>query len=538
MAYQKEISIPSLLFTSLSCMIGSGWLLGSYHSVLLAGPASLLAWVIGAAMIITIAFCFSELGTALPLSGGISRYSLLSHGRPFSFIMSWLAWISEVAVAPTEVHTILRYLSPYFPILSIQVDGVVVLSQVGFVIACVLLLLMVLINQAGIRMLLRYNNVFAIWKVCIPGFISLALIGWGLHLENFTQTTFMPYGWKGVFEAVSSTVIFSYLGFREATSLASEVKNPQKAIPIAVIGAVVFCCFFYIIIQFAFIGAIDPSNIGENWSSIGVQPEAPWVDLAMILGMLWIASLISADACVNPFGAGLIYTTTSSRVSYGMSQSGVFPKWLGSLNRFGVPSMALMFNLVVGILLFFPLPSWHELVKFQATAVVMAYAVGPISLLVLRKNLPHIHRPFKLKYATPFCYTTLFVCNLITYWTGWNTVSYLMLCILLGFTCYFFIQYYLDGKQSYDEHKTVYWLVPHLLGLSLISYAGDFDGGHAWLPNHVDYVLLLVLTILIMKLALMQALTSESSQEKLVEMVQDPNEGLDKSMITSVHPTV
>lgn len=514
MSYQKAINIPSLLFTSLSCMIGSGWLLGSYQSALITGPSAILAWFIGALMIITIAFCFSELATAFPYSGGIARYSLLSHGKSFSFIMSWLAWISEVAVAPTEVHTILRYVSPHIPILTYQTDGVVLLTQVGFIVACILLLIMVLINKASINLLLKYNNAFAIWKVFVPTIICISLLGHSMHFENLYQTTFMPKGWNGVFEAISSSIVFSYLGFREATSLASEVKNPQKAIPIAVIGAVIFCCLFYIMIQISFMCSIDPKDIGPNWSHINIMPEAPWSDIATILGLLWVTSLISADACINPFGAGLIYTTTSSRVSYAMSQSGVFPAQLGQLTENGIPTMALFFNMIIGILLFFPLPSWHELVKFQATAVVMAYAVGPVSLLVLRKNLPDVKRPFKLIHPIYSCFITLFVCNLITYWTGWNTVAYLMICIAVGFV--FFLSFECcHNENPIKQIKHVTWLIPHFGGLALISYAGDFDGGHSLLAHHMDYIGLFLLTILCLYLAYIQSQSPEESEQAL-----------------------
>ncbi len=520
MRYRKEINIPSLLFTSLSCMIGSGWLLGSYQTLLIAGPSAIVAWLIGALMIITIAFCFSELSTALPFSGGIARYSLLSHGKSFSFIMSWLAWISEVAVAPTEVHTILRYISPHYPVLTHPAEnGDILLSAVGLFIAFILLLLMVLINKAGIRLLVKYNNVFAIWKVLIPSLICVALFSQSMHIENISKTVFMPRGWHGVFEAISSTVVFSYLGFREATSLASEVKNPQRAIPIAVIGAVIFCCVFYILIQVTFICSINPVHINNDWSHIQIMPEAPWSDLALMLGLVWISSLISADACINPFGAGLIYTTTSSRVSYAMAQSGVFPQQLARLTGAGVPVPALFFNLVVGMLLFYPLPSWYELVKFQATAVVMAYAVGPISLIVLRDNLPDLNRPFRLYSPLIFCTLTLFVCNLITYWTGWHTIRYLMLSIVFGFSFFSLLHYQLN-KTGVPDMKHIIWLVPHFLGITVISYLGDFDGGQSALPPFVDYLLLLASTLISMTLARRQSVSSAWSKRTLLAIQQ------------------
>ena len=107
-ALKKEISSFGLLMTSLSAMIGSGWLLSSMVAAKLAGPAAILSWVIGGVMIAFIATCFSELSTAFPVAGGIARYGQFSHGTCASFIISWLAWLSCVAVAPTEAQAILQ----------------------------------------------------------------------------------------------------------------------------------------------------------------------------------------------------------------------------------------------------------------------------------------------------------------------------------------------------------------------------------------------------------------------------------------------
>ena len=117
MKFCKTISVFGLLCTSLSCMIGTGWLFGSYYCAMDAGPSSIFCWLLGGFLIIFIAITYSELSTMFPLAGGITRYTQFSHGTLTSFCVGWLAWLSCVAVAPTEVMASLSYISAHWPAL-------------------------------------------------------------------------------------------------------------------------------------------------------------------------------------------------------------------------------------------------------------------------------------------------------------------------------------------------------------------------------------------------------------------------------------
>ena len=89
----------------------------------------------------------------------------------------------------------------------------------------------------------------------------------------------------------------------------------------------------------------------------------------------------------------------------------------------GVPLNAIIVNFFVGILLLAPLPTWQALVAFQSTAIVLSYGVGPICLLVLRRDMPELKRPFILPKSKIICMMTFYICTLIAYWTGWNTLK-------------------------------------------------------------------------------------------------------------------
>ena len=308
---KKEISSFGLLMTSLSAMIGSGWLLSSMVAAKLAGPAAILSWLIGGIMIAFLATCFSELSTAFPVAGGIARYGQFSHGSCTSFIISWLAWLSCVAVAPTNAIAILQYASsieaaPYFiQELTYSTNNAILLTSSGRFCAIVLVFFMTWINNLGIKVMIKYNNILTVWKILVPTAVLITLTVNRFSFDNFTQMGFAPMGLEGIFSALSTTVIFSFLGFRECTSLAEEVKNPQRSIPIAAIGSVFYCTIFYMMMQIVFTGVLDPKAFAQGWSLLQFSADAgPFAGLAISLSLNWLAIVIYTDAVIAPLGSG------------------------------------------------------------------------------------------------------------------------------------------------------------------------------------------------------------------------------------------
>ena len=114
----------------------------------------------------------------------------------------------------------------------------------------------------------------------------------------------------------------------------------------------------------------------------------PFVAVALMLGIFWLVKLLLIDVAISPLGAGLIYITSTSRIIYAMSKNTYLPKFLAYTNKNNLPVAAIYFNFVVGIFLFLPLPGWQNMVSFLVSAVVISYAMGPIALLCLRKQIP------------------------------------------------------------------------------------------------------------------------------------------------------
>ncbi len=478
MKLQRSMSNISMLGTSLSCMIGSGWLFGAVIAAKIAGPAAIISWIIGGAMVTFIAFTFSELSTMLPVSGGIARFIQFSHGTFTSFCTSWLAWLSCVAVAPTEVGAMLYYLANFFPSIMEQSSNYHVLSNFGIIVAISILLIITILNVLTMKFIGKITTIIGSWKVIVPLLTAVVIIFAKFDIHNFWQFRgFSPNGIHGILMAVSSVVIFSFLGFREATSLAGEAKNPQKAIPIAVIGSVCICLLLYITLQISFIGSVNSSMLDAGWSNIHFSGDfGPFAGIATTLGLSYLAYLIYLDSVVSPMGTGFTYTTTTARINYAMSKNKYTPSNMLKLNRNGIPINAIIFNFIIGIALLLPFPEWEELIKFQSVAIIMAYGSGPIAMLALRTQKPELNRPFKVFKPKLFAFITLYICNLIIYWTGFNCIWRLMIALLAGIVLLLCYRACTKEDMYPINILSAWWLLLQFIGITIISYLGSFEG--------------------------------------------------------------
>src|SRR5690606_4245830 len=197
----------------------------------IAGPASIIAWCLGAIMIILIGLCYAELGTMLPMSGGVVRFPHLAFGSFASYTLGWITWLAAASVTAIEVVATLEYATSYLPWLMSGDGDARSLSGAGFMIGVVMLAVSGFVKVTGVRWFARLNNVLVWWKLIVIVIVVGAFF-WAAftpaHLIDTVEGGFMPFGWNGVFSSVATGgVVFSYLGFRQGVELAGESKHPQ-----------------------------------------------------------------------------------------------------------------------------------------------------------------------------------------------------------------------------------------------------------------------------------------------------------------------
>lgn len=505
MELNRRFSPASLLMLSINGMVGSAWLFAPLYAAKLAGSGAIIAWIIGGIATAMIALTFAELSVLLPVAGGTAQIPQLSHGIMTSFTMSWIGWLSALTMAPIEVQAVLQYASTYFTSLTQISNGIPVLTSWGLIWAAILMLSLCVINIASFKGLIRFNFILFFFKVMVIILTVFMLLHYSYHPNNFSQfsTNFSFHGWQAILSAVATAgVAFAFTGFKHGVELAGEAKKLAFAIPLAIVGSVVCCMVLYIGLQVAFIGALDPHLLTHGWENLRfVGDVGPFAGMAAVLGLVWLLKLLYVDAAISPMGAGLIYVTSTARILYAMSQIGFVPKFLMKLNKQKFPIAAIFFNFVIGMFLFLPLPGWQAMVSFLVSGMVISYAMGPIALLCLRRDLPNEKRLFRLPAANFVCLLAFYFCNLISYWTGWDTIYKLAIAILIGFV--FFLLACTSGRLKNKElgMKSMLWLVPYLGGLITISYLGAF-GGKNLIPFGWDFLVLGIFSIVILRLAI------------------------------------
>ena len=513
---KRSITPFALLLTSVSTILGSGWLFATYYASELAGPSSIFAWLVGGVAAITVAFVFAELCAMLPITGSSIRIPYYTHGTLVSFLFSWIIWLSYASLVSTEVQAVMQYLNYFFPLLVYNNGG---LTWDGYTVATVLMLSMTALNIFSLRWLLRFNSGLTLLKIAIPAIVALIILAFYFSPQRLihpAHAAFMPFGLHGVFAAVTSGgIVFAFNGFKQACEMAGEAKDPARALPFAIIGSVVICLLIYLLLQFAFLSSLIPANLAHGWAHLALQGgTSPITAIVHQRHLDFLLPLLYVGAIIGPLAAALMYISSGARALYGMSKNHHIPLLFQRLTSRESPVIAVVANFILGMCLFAPLPGWDRMITFLTSLMALTYGIAPICLLALRQQLPDYHRPFKLPFVTIWTTFSFYICTLLTYWSGWAIISKLGIAILIGFTVLLLHRYFIIGptkRFSFDWQASV-WIWPYFLGVTLISYLGNFGGGKGIIPFGLDFVVAGVLCIFVMWLAVKFKLPAHLTQ--------------------------
>ncbi|MFC4244201.1 APC family permease [Gryllotalpicola reticulitermitis] len=485
---KRHLSGLNILQIAINSIIGTGWLFSSLNAAASAGPAALIAWFIAAAIMVLIAFNHAELGAMFSVAGGSARFVHYSHGTTAGFGIGWMVWIYGAATVPIEVQGVLSYAEGYLPSWHMfHNDGT--LTGFGYFIAAVLLAVFVVVNLFAIRMLGRIHNFITWWKIATIVLVIAAIITVHFDGSNFSSHGFAPYGVKGILAAVAiGGIVFAYTGFEQTVQLGAETSNPGRNIPFALLGSVIICTILYVGLQVAFLGGINPHQLVHGWSGIKFNGDTgPFATLATAVGLSWVAVIIYIDSVVSPGGNGIAYVTSTARVAYGLGRSKYVPALFSYVNARGVPLVGVLLTFVVGLLAMLPFPSWQSLVGFLTSATAVLWAGVPIALGALRKTFPDKRRPFRLRPAGLWAPVCFIFCDLLLFWTGWQTDWKVFVAILLGYALFILNRVFQSpGERPNLNLRSFWWMAVWLVGMAVISYFGTF--GEAKHPHGLGYL--------------------------------------------------
>ncbi|AHE36158.1 APC family permease [Burkholderia pseudomallei] len=475
--FKKQLSLTDLTFIGLGAIFGSGWLFAASHVSTIAGPAGILSWLLGGFAVLLLGIVYCELGAALPRAGGVVRYPVFSHGPLLGYLMGAITLIAFSSLIAIEVVAARQYAAAWFAGLTVEGSGNP--TTLGWLVQAALLCFFFYLNYSSVKTFAKANNVISVFKFVVPLAVIVVLFAF-FKPANLTLHGFAPFGMPGVEMAVSAGgIIFAYLGLTPIVSVASEVRDPQRTIPIALILSIVLSTLIYVLLQLAFLGGIPSAMLAGGWHDIGKAFSLPYRDIALALGVGWLAYMVVADAMISPSGCGNIYMNATPRVVYGWAKTGTFFKVFARVDEAsGIPRAGLWLTFALALFWTLPFPSWEALINTVSAALVLSYAVAPVSVAALRRTAPGLPRPFR---ASAFALTgpaSFVIAALIVYWSGWRTVSW-----LLGLQIAMFAVYLACRRRVPTAHlslaeqvRSCAWLIAFYALMIVASYFGGFGG--------------------------------------------------------------
>ena len=415
---RRALGPLNLVTLGIGAVIGAGiFVITGQTAALYAGPAVPLSMVIVGIACAFAGLCYAEMASAVPVAGSAYTYSYATMGELAAWIIGWdlvleyaagaatvgVGWSGHfvsllglfgVHLPPQLINSPTQWCTAGNVAAGVAGCGHAGLNWTGAVLnlpAVAIVVMMSTVLVIGIRESARVNNLIVILKVAIV--LLVVAVGLG-HVTSANYRPFVPpntgewgtYGWSGVLRG-AGLVFFAYIGFDAVSTAAQEAKNPQRDMPIGILGSLAVCTLLYVVASAVLVGIVHykelnlPAPMAYAMERIG----APfWVRVAIDLGaVLGIASVI------------LVMLLGQSRVFYSMSRDGLLGAWAGKVHpRFRTPYLSTIYtciavSLATGVLPLQLLGQWVNI------GTLLAFVLVSIGVWVLRNKRPDLDRPFR-----------------------------------------------------------------------------------------------------------------------------------------------
>lgn len=469
---RRDLGFWGLTAIGFSNIVGSGWLFSAMYAAQTAGPAALLTWVGAGVLCGLVALVMIELGASRPEGGGTVRWPLYASGRLVGTLIGWSVLLSVGGTA-AEISAIMQYANHYLPDLY---NGHT-LSLAGLGVAVGLSVLLTALNWFTVRMFARLNNLVSVFKMIVPVITVIALFASGWHSDRLTaHGGFAPYGYAACLSALAGGgIVYSVNGFQAPLDFSGETRHPRRTIPASVLTGIGLALLMYLALQLAFLFAVPEHLLDLGWK--GVSFDSPFGQLALILNLHWLSSLLYADAVVSPGGSAYVGVAIDARHTYALAKNGTIPRAFMQVDRrHGIPHRALLLNLAVIVLFLLPFGGWQSIVSIMGDMYLLVYAASAVAVAVFRADPGTDMAGWVagLHWIAPVSFV---VSSEFVYWSGWHDLRLALPLVLAGILIFLAMRRlgHDDGPLA-AELRAGAWLMVYLAALTVLSWLGTFKG--------------------------------------------------------------
>ncbi|MCG0626050.1 putative amino acid transport protein (putative) [Lactiplantibacillus plantarum] len=377
--FERTLSAVDLIALGIGAVIGTGiFILPGTVAATKAGPGIILSFVLAAIVCAVAAMCYAEFASVLPIAGSAYSYGNIVYGEMIGWIIGWALVLEYVLAVATVAVGWAAYFNSFIAGFGLKFPKAITgsfdpahgtyINVVAILIVC----LIAWIIDTGLKTSIRLNNIIVVVKLAI---IVLFLLVGSFYVKPSNWTPFAPFGGTGILKG-AAVVFFAYLGFDAVSSSAAEVKNAKRNMPIGIIGTLVICTIFYILVSGVLTGMV-------SYKQLNVDDAVAFA--LQLVHQNFVAGIISIGALAGMFTMMVTMIYSSSRLLYSIGRDGLLPRFLGKIDKHHAPKNAMLtVTIVISILAgLIPLDQLANLVNI---GTLIAFAFVSFGILLLRRN--------------------------------------------------------------------------------------------------------------------------------------------------------